>query len=145
MKTILEEEKTNYELCREDVKGIKKLVLKEKKNRLNELLEKVKSKIEDYENEEGNKNYEFESHNSLLEKLLEAQKAQANLIKLKKQVSNQVIEFVGKEVGVRKNNFLHLLNKEEIDDICQLQEEITKLENQLEENQLQAQVEIPPK
>ena len=43
MKTILEEEKTNYELCREDVKGIKKLVLKEKKNRINELIEKEKS------------------------------------------------------------------------------------------------------
>ncbi|CAJ0749041.1 22840_t:CDS:2 [Entrophospora sp. SA101] len=112
-----------------------------KQTELDSLFQQTKSKISKYE--QTNQDHEFTSHSTFLNDLLENQRT-LTIYQHSPNISENQINTVQGQLTGSKNNLLHIITSEELAKICQLKEEIVKLE--LEENkQLVTQIEFLPK
>ncbi|CAJ0890170.1 10202_t:CDS:2 [Entrophospora sp. SA101] len=96
-----------------------------KQTELDSLFQQTKSKISKYE--QTNQDHEFTSHSTFLNDLLENQRT-LTIYQHSPNISENQINTVQGQLTGSKNNLLHIITSEELAKICQLKEEIVKLE-----------------
>ncbi len=107
------------------------------------MVSQKQSKLEDYE--QSSFDSEYENLSSFLQDLLDNQET-LTIWQNSPNIIEWQISLVTKQLQCSKNNLLHILTKEELNIICQLKEEVVRLELQLEQsNQFQAQQELSSK
>ena len=107
------------------------------------MVSQKQSKLEDYE--QSSFDSEYENLSSFLQDLLDNQET-LTIWQNSPNIIEWQISLVTKQLQWSKNNLLHILTKEELNIICQLKEEVVRLELQLEQsNQFQAQQELSSK
>ncbi|KLL02903.1 MAG: hypothetical protein MRECE_38c014 [Mycoplasmataceae bacterium CE_OT135] len=99
---------------------------------LEELLDSIKNKINAYE--QANQNEEYENHTILLNDLLDNQTT-LTIYQNSPNITPNQIETVSKQLQWARNSLLHVLTKEELNQLCQIKSEIVKLELQIEQSQ----------
>ncbi len=112
-----------------------------RENALKELVEQSQTKITQYE--QANPEAEYENHASLLEELLDNQATLA-IYQNSSNITSKQIQAVERQLKLAQNSLIHLLNAEEINEICQVKAEITELELKLEQNQAKVAQIIQP-
>ncbi|CAJ0762095.1 19200_t:CDS:1, partial [Entrophospora sp. SA101] len=102
------------------------------------LFDQAKSKIEKYEQE--NQDYEFESHLAYLNEVLDNQEDLTVYHNTPSINARQMrVRTAQRQLELNKNNLLHILTKEELENLCEHKKEITKLKLQLGQTDAQTQ------
>nr|CAG8433126.1 650_t:CDS:2 [Entrophospora candida]CAG8520458.1 14456_t:CDS:2 [Entrophospora candida] len=113
---------------------LSKLTLENKKlvqeREFEKLFDQAKAKIEKYEQK--NQDYEFESHLAYLNEVLDNQEDLTVYHNTPSIKARQMrVRTAQRQLELNKNNLLHILTKEELQNLCGHKEEITKLKLQL--------------